>query len=99
MKPNRQDIFNKFKGHCAYCGCKLKTNTMTVDHLIPQSKGGSNNIDNLMPACKSCNTTKADDDIEFLRIALAWPSLNIAQIQSFRKVRKTVKKFKFYFEK
>lgn len=94
----RQEIFNKYKGHCAYCGCKLKMKTMTVDHLKPQSKGGTNTIDNLVPACSKCNATKADDDIELLRIALAWPTLNVTQLQSFRKVRKAAKKYKFYFE-
>ena len=98
MKTKRQEIFNKYKGHCAYCGCRLKTNTMTIDHLKPQSNGGTSDIDNLMPACRSCNATKADGDIELLRIALAWPTLNVTQLQSFQKVRKAAKKYKFYFE-
>ena len=36
----RQTIFQKYHGHCAYCGRPLKMKAMTVDHLVPKSKGG-----------------------------------------------------------
>ena len=35
-------------------------NMATVDHVIPQSKGGTNDIDNLVPCCFSCNAKKKD---------------------------------------
>ncbi len=43
------------EGKCAYCGtlCNL-----TADHKIPLSRGGTNSIDNILPACKSCNSSK-----------------------------------------
>ena len=43
---------------CAYCGCELSSDTITVDHRIPLSRGGTNYIGNLVPACKSCNSKK-----------------------------------------
>ncbi len=58
-------------GHrCAYCGT-LESNTvegkLTVDHVIPISKGGTNYIDNLVPACSLCNNEKfTSTAIEFL---------------------------------
>lgn len=33
---------------------------MTIDHIVPKSKGGNNDIDNLQPMCHTCNTKKAD---------------------------------------
>lgn len=45
----RLSIYARYNGHCAYCGQHLKQKNMTVDHLVPQSRGGGNNIENLMP--------------------------------------------------
>ena len=33
---------------------------MTIDHIMPKSKGGTNSLENLQPMCHSCNTKKAD---------------------------------------
>jgi len=43
---------------CAYCGKKGKN--MTIDHVIPSSKGGKTNFENCVTACKSCNNNKGD---------------------------------------
>jgi len=40
---------------CPRCG---KQNILTVDHIIPLSKGGTNYLDNLQPLCRSCNSSK-----------------------------------------
>lgn len=55
---------------CAYCGrtdCKL-----TRDHVVPLSKGGSNYISNIVPACQSCNSRKKDRAADTLSLG---PSL------------------------
>ena len=52
-------------GECVFCGSK---ENITIDHLIPISKGGSNEINNLFPACRSCNSSKnASDWLEWYR--------------------------------
>jgi len=50
----------RFRWRCVYCGVRLTLRTLTKDHRIPLSKGGSNSAWNLLPACKSCNSAKAD---------------------------------------
>lgn len=42
---------------CAYCG---STERITIDHIIPLSRGGKHEADNLAPACLSCNSSKND---------------------------------------
>jgi 5-methylcytosine-specific restriction endonuclease McrA len=43
---------------CAYCGTLLESETLTQDHRIPLSRGGSEWASNLVPACRSCNSRK-----------------------------------------
>ena len=43
---------------CAYCSTSLDFATLTQDHVIPVSRGGTNWASNLRPACKSCNSKK-----------------------------------------
>lgn len=44
---------------CAYCGEKYNSRFMSVDHIIPQIKGGIDSWKNCISACKSCNNRKA----------------------------------------
>lgn len=44
-----------FENKCVYCGLELP---LVSDHAVPLSRGGSNSIDNIVPACKSCNSIK-----------------------------------------
>ena len=71
-------VFAKTDFHCAYCGKKLRQrndsgNTYytcddaTIDHIVLRSKGGSNNLDNLLPCCRSCNTSKGTKSLEEFR--------------------------------
>jgi 5-methylcytosine-specific restriction endonuclease McrA len=52
---NRKDIFKRDKYSCQYCG---STKKLTLDHVIPRSKGGENSWDNIVTACESCNNSK-----------------------------------------
>lgn len=57
-KKERQIVYDKCKGHCAYCGCEMEYRDMQVDHVIPLRRGGEDVIDNMLPACRSCNHYK-----------------------------------------
>lgn len=50
-----RDLCAKYGNRCAYCGSEEK---MTRDHVIPLSRGGTNDISNLVPACLRCNLRK-----------------------------------------
>jgi 5-methylcytosine-specific restriction endonuclease McrA len=54
---NRQwnDILKMYNFRCAYCGIQ---GNMTIDHVIPLSKGGEHSIENIVPACVECNCRK-----------------------------------------
>lgn len=45
---------------CAYCGRRPPEVELQVDHVMPRSKGGSDNLDNLTTACSDCNLGKSD---------------------------------------
>lgn len=48
---------------CAYCGCRPGSENLHVDHLVPVSRGGSDNIENLCCACETCNSRKSNSII------------------------------------
>jgi len=48
------------KIRCHWCGRRLTSSTLEIDHIIPISKGGAHEADNLCASCKSCNTSKGD---------------------------------------
>lgn len=50
-------ILRDFGHRCAYCN---KAGKMTIDHVMPLSRGGRHSISNLVPACKACNKNKAN---------------------------------------
>jgi hypothetical protein len=52
-----------------YCGADLTAETLTVDHVIPQSRGGSNDRYNKAPACGPCNQEKGSlTAVEYLAV-------------------------------
>ena len=54
-----RDIRDKAKGRCFYCREKRP---LALDHIIPISKGGPHSRDNVVMACRSCNSTKGPKD-------------------------------------
>lgn len=53
---------------CWYCGEELVPGVnRSIDHIVPRSRGGSNDVRNLIGACKPCNARKADMTVEEFR--------------------------------
>lgn len=114
-KKIREQVYAKYNGHCAYCGCELDYNDMQVDHIksvyVSTMQNGwvdtqDDSIDNLMPSCRMCNYYKQSNDIEGFRKVLnnmLMPNVRRPFIYrlavKYGLVIENVKPIKFYFEK
>lgn len=59
----RENVFKRDGYCCVYCGSTNKKE-LTIDHVVPSSKGGPNTWTNLVTACKRCNNEKSDLTLE-----------------------------------
>lgn len=57
-KKTRFDVFKRDSFTCQYCGAHPPSVVLHVDHVDPVANGGSNDIDNLVTSCDSCNLGK-----------------------------------------
>lgn len=67
---SRQGVFVRDRFHCQYCGRKFGPKDLTLDHVVPASKGGETSFHNLVAACLTCNMRKADRTPEQARMGL-----------------------------
>ena len=56
----RFNVFLRDRFSCQYCGTQQHTSDLTFDHVIPRSKGGKTNWQNIVTACSDCNVKKGD---------------------------------------
>ena len=74
-KKTREAVYQKYDGHCAYCGEKIDYKDMQVDHLIPVQRERFKRFseeeiecfENYMPACRKCNHYKRAHSLEVFR--------------------------------
>lgn len=66
-KKLRFAVYEKYQGRCGYCGIELELRQMQVDHIFPHRRGGVDEYDNLMPACRMCNYYKHTFTVEGFR--------------------------------
>lgn len=68
-KENFLELFRRYQVNsdeyrCHYCECRMPLKKTTIDHVVPLSKGGLNDIANLVISCLSCNRKKGDKIIK-----------------------------------
>ena len=64
----------RYPESCCYCGSK---DNIQMDHLIPQIKGGQNAADNLVWACRSCNSSKRNRDVLVWLESKGWGAIDL----------------------
>ncbi len=55
---SRVNVIYRDKNHCQYCAKSFPTEELTLDHVLPKSRGGKNTWTNLVASCKKCNQRK-----------------------------------------
>lgn len=68
---NKKFLYGEQGGHCNGCNEHFLINNLTVDHFIPQKKGGTDHLYNLQLLCGYCNSVKGDRGQEYLIAKLA----------------------------
>lgn len=81
------------KHTCAYCGGLSKDSILEVEHIIPKSKGGSNRLNNLSLACRTCNLDKGSllPDGWLHKLSKSKSKINKKRVVLFSKVVKGIK--------
>ena len=67
---SRRNLFKRDRFTCQYCGAQPGTEELTIDHLLPRSRGGTTSWENCVLACVTCNKRKADRTPELARMTL-----------------------------
>ena len=81
-RTHKHLLFGKQEGHCAGCKVSFQFRNLTVDHVTPQSQGGTDHMDNLQLLCSACNSTKGDKDQVYDLPAFFGPPITGEQRQS-----------------
>jgi 5-methylcytosine-specific restriction endonuclease McrA len=68
---SRKNILLRDRNTCQFCGRTLAASELTLDHVVPRSRGGRSSWENLVACCYQCNNTKGDRTPEEAGFALA----------------------------
>ena len=94
MKIDRQKVYERYNGRCAYCGDKIAIARMQVDHFWPKNLAylkpdiDMDGYDNLMPACQPCNIHKHAMVPELYRRELARTVAMLMKTAQFKRALK-----------
>lgn len=60
VRFSRRNIFERDRNTCQYCGKRVSKCDLTLDHVVPRSRGGRDSWENLVLACVPCNVRKGN---------------------------------------
>ena len=81
-RTHRHTLFGRQEGRCNGCRIPFPFRNQTVDHIVPQSAGGTDHLENLQLLCGACNSTKGSRTQEHLIAALKRQNALIAQSEA-----------------
>ena len=67
---SRRNIFKRDRYTCVYCGVQPGSENLTIDHVVPRSRGGISSWENTVLACVACNKRKANRTPEEAKMKL-----------------------------
>jgi 5-methylcytosine-specific restriction endonuclease McrA len=70
---SRRNIYKRDHYTCQYCGVQPGTEELTIDHVVPRSRGGRSTWENCVLACVACNGAKADRTPAEAKLSLRRP--------------------------
>jgi 5-methylcytosine-specific restriction endonuclease McrA len=70
LAPTRRSVALRDNFTCQYCGATPGRGLLTLDHIIPRSRGGGTTWENVVAACRQCNMRKGDRTPEEAHMAL-----------------------------
>ena len=71
VRLTRREVFMRDNFTCQYCG--VRTHDLTIDHVIPRSRGGPHTWENVVSACRTCNHRKGGKSLAEARMQLLRP--------------------------
>lgn len=73
LRFNRRNLFARDGHRCQYCGRSLPSHQMSLDHVMPRSRGGETSWENIVCSCVDCNTKKGGRTPHEARMKLMTP--------------------------
>lgn len=76
-------LFARDRHVCGYCGQQFTEDELTVEHIVPVSRGGQYEWTNVVTACRSCNTRKGNHTPEEARMPLLYVPYRVCRNEGF----------------
>jgi hypothetical protein len=101
IRPEKREaLYKRDSFTCVYCGKSLFDHeglVLTLDHVVPQELGGTNDASNLVTACKSCNSAKGSKNLRSFLAFLSGQGVDTSEIA--KRVRNATKRVVKYGRK
>lgn len=75
VKFNRRNIFARDGNTCQYCGKRFSSSELSLDHVIPRTRGGNTSWDNIVCSCVRCNVRKGGRTPDEAHVSLIRPPI------------------------